>query len=121
VRGFLESYLASDQEFELRFASVMLMKAFITDESIDGTLQALAQIRHDGYYAKMAVAWAIAECCVGYRDKTFELLRSGRLDDFTQNKTIRKIKESYRVSPEDKLLASSLKRGRSKAGRKDES
>lgn len=116
IRGFLDGYLLSGKEFELRFAGVMLMKAFITDEYIDTTLHALSQIRHDGYYAKMAVAWAVAECCVNYRDKTFELLKSGRLDDFTQNKAIQKIKESYRVSPGDKERANSFKRGRSKAG-----
>lgn len=39
-----------------------------------------------------------------------QLLRNGQLDLFTHNMTIRKIRESYRISAEQKTAAAALKR-----------
>ena len=52
-------------------------------------------------------AWAVCECFVKFPALTFPLLRRKTLPAFTQNKAIQKIRESYRVSREDKeaLLA----------------
>lgn len=111
AREFLNRYLASDREFELRFAIVMLLCYFVTDEYIDDTLAVLINIRHDGYYVKMAVAWAISVCFVKQREKTLPLIESHAIKDgFTHNKALQKIIESYRVSAQDKVRIKSLKR-----------
>ena len=55
-REFLQQYLASPREYELRFAVVMLMNYYNDDTYIDSTLKELNNVRHDGYYVKMAVA-----------------------------------------------------------------
>ena len=94
---FLQKYLNSDKEFELRFAIIMLLDYYITDEYIDKVVNILDNINHDGYYVKMAVAWAISVCYIKYPDKTYKYLKKNKLDNFTHNKSIQKIKESYRV------------------------
>lgn len=104
VLNFIDSYLFSPLEYEARFAAVMLMNGFLTDESIDHVLDAYSSIRAEGYYAKMAVAWGLSICFVKYREKTLALLERRRLDPFIQNKTIQKIRESKRVSKEDKAM-----------------
>lgn len=53
VWEFLKEYYNSDEEFELRFLSVMLLWHFTTDEYTDESLRILANIHHTGYYAKM--------------------------------------------------------------------
>ena len=50
----------------------------------------------------MAVAWAVSVCYVKFPEKTRAFLLNNELDDFTHNKSIQKIRESYRVSKAEK-------------------
>lgn len=110
VFTFLQPYFKSSREFELRFASVMLMDFYLTDEYIDAALRLLDEIHHDGYYVKMAVAWALSVCFVKYPEKTMRLFKMNRLDDWTYNKALQKILESYRVDDNTKKIIRSMKR-----------
>ena len=58
----------------------------------------------------MAAAWAVSVCYVKFPEKTEVFLRKNLLDDFTHNKAIQKIRESYRVSKEDKERLKELRR-----------
>jgi 3-methyladenine DNA glycosylase AlkD len=107
---FLKTYTDSDREFELRFASVMLMDYFIDGEYIGDVLKLLDGIRHEGYYVKMAVAWALSVCFVKFPEKTMEYLKNNSLDNFTYNKALQKITESNRVDGNTKNLMRSMKR-----------
>lgn len=109
VYVFLQPFLASDDEYEIRFGVVMLLAHFITDEYIDCLLEWMTKIRHDGYYVKMAVAWTISAAFIKQRDKTLALIARQTLDPFTQNKAIQKTRESFRVSDEDKQLLKKYK------------
>ncbi len=102
--AFLQPYLRGREEFALRFAVVMLMDDFLTEDYIDRVLDTLSGIRHDGYYVNMAVAWALSECFIQFRDPTLALLRRQSLSPWVQNKAIQKCRESRRVTPEDKAL-----------------
>ena len=101
-RQFIESYLNSDKEFEIRFAVVILLQKYITDEYINSTLTALENIKNDKYYVKMAVAWALSVCYVNFPEFTTELFSKYTLDKWVQNKAIQKCRESLRVSKEQK-------------------
>lgn len=110
VWQFLEGWLKSDQEYEIRFGVVMAMAHYIDKVYIDKVLQWMDRISHEGYYVKMAVAWALSVCYIKFPEKTMVLLRSNRLDDFTYNKALQKIVESYRVSAEEKKIIRGMKR-----------
>ena len=58
----------------------------------------------------MAVAWAVSICFIKFPEKTQILLKSNKLDNFTHNKSIQKIIESYRVDKEVKNELRKLKR-----------
>lgn len=107
---FIKPYLRSDKEYELRFALVVLMQYFITEEYIDTVLDIYGRVRHDGYYVKMAAAWGISVCFVKFRDKTLDFMKTCDMDKFTYNKAIQKIRESYRVSDEDKEMLRGMKK-----------
>ncbi len=107
---FVLPYLKSQNEYEVRFAVVILMQYFVIDEYINDVLKNYDDIRHKGYYVKMAVAWGISICFVKYRNITLEYLASCNLDDFTYNKSVQKMIESFRVSREDKEMLRSMKR-----------
>jgi 3-methyladenine DNA glycosylase AlkD len=107
---FLQPYLVSKKEYELRFAVVMLLNYYIEDAYLERVLQILDQIKHDAYYVKMAVAWALSICYVKQPEKTMAYLQQNQLDDFTYNKALQKITESLRVDSETKNLIRGMKR-----------
>lgn len=108
--SYIREYEESREEYELRFLIVSLLAHFITEDYIDDILALFDRIRHDGYYVKMAVAWAVSVCYVKFPETTRAFLQENSMDDFTQNKSIQKIRESYRVSKEEKDALRSLKR-----------
>lgn len=111
---FLQPYLKSDKEFELRFGVVMLMDFYVTPEYIYELLRIFDNIHHEGYYVKMAVAWALSVCLVKEWDKSFAYMGSSEnhLDDFTFAKTVQKCRESFRLTSEQKESLKVLKEKR---------
>ena len=88
----------------------MSMLYFFRDAFIDDVLAKCVAIRHEGHYVKMAVAWALSVACVTYPKKITACLTSNALDRETHNMTIRKIRESYRISPAQKTTIKRLAR-----------
>lgn len=99
---FLEKYINSKKEYEIRFALVMYLNYYLTEDYIDEILQKVDKIANKEYYVQMAIAWLISFAYIKQKDKTEKYLQKNKLDQFTQNKSIQKIRESYRVSKEDK-------------------
>ena len=60
----------------------------------------LDSARSDDYYYMMAKAWTLSVCFVKFPEITMDYLKRGTLDITTMRMTVRKICESYRVSPE---------------------
>lgn len=110
VWEFVQPYLLSQKEFELRFGIVMLLCFYIEDEYIDRVLTLFDGVKHEGYYVKMAIAWAISICFVKYPEKTMMYLQKSTLDNFTYNKALQKITESFRVDKTTKAIIRSMKR-----------
>ncbi|SFL75752.1 DNA alkylation repair protein [Pelosinus propionicus] len=110
VWDFLQPFLLSQKEYDLRFGIVMLLTFYIEDEYIDRVLLLFNQVHHESYYVKMAAAWALSICFVHYPEKTMIYLTDNELDDFTYNKTLQKITESFRVSKETKVIIRNMKR-----------
>ena len=110
VWEFLQPYLASDREYEIRFGVVMLLNYFADDKYLDRVLQRFDRIKHEGYYVKMAVAWAVSACYVHNPERTMAYLKDNALDDFTYNKALQKIIESLRVDAETKNRLRGMKR-----------
>lgn len=108
VWEFLQPYLASRDEFELRFGVVMLLDYFIVAEWIDKVLETLFSLDSEDYYAQMGIAWAISVCMVKFFDKTVEYLKQGRLSPVIYKKSIQKGCESLRLTKEQKVFLRSL-------------
>ncbi|MGG2107843.1 DNA alkylation repair protein [Lysinibacillus pakistanensis] len=107
---FLQPYFSSHKEYEVRFGVVMLLNYFIDHQYIQCVLNIINAIKHEGYYVKMAVAWAISICYVKDPLVTMNYLRNNSLDDFTYHKALQKITESNRVEKEAKNLIRQMKR-----------
>lgn len=110
VWQFLQPYLRSSEPYEIRFAVVMLLNYYVDDEYIGEALRLLDSIRHEDYYVKMAVAWAVSIYFVKLPAPTLAYLKQCTLDNETYNKALQKIIESTRTSKETKDLMRSMKR-----------
>ena len=108
--NFIQKYLKSKKEFELRFAIVMMLDYFTDEKYVDNVLTILDNIKHDAYYVKMAVAWTISVAFVKFQAKTMKYLKKNNLDDWTYNKSLQKICESLRVDEKTKKAIKEMKR-----------
>ncbi len=110
IWNFITKYQTSSQEFELRFMIVMMMDYFLTTKKLPEVFAIVNQIKSEAYYVKMAIAWLVSMALIKQRDETLAFLEKNNLPDWTQNKAIQKIRESYRVSDADKQLVLRYKR-----------
>lgn len=97
----LES-LGMEEEFSVRMGAALMLDHYKTEEWADRALGCLGGITHPGYYAQMAAAWALAEFYLDFPGKTLPLLQSGKIPPEILRKTLQKIRESRRPSPEEK-------------------
>ena len=107
---FIRPRFRSEAEYEVRFAVVMALGNFVDQAHIEDLLQLLDGIRHEAYYARMGVAWAVSVCYIKFPERTHAWLESCSLDDWTFNKSLQKIVESYRVSDAAKQQIRVMKR-----------
>lgn len=107
---YLNSWIAADTEYGIRFGLVSMLSHFVDEAHIHEIFRVCSQIHNDGYYAKMAAAWLVSVCFAGFPEETYAFLQDNQMDDFTHNKSIQKTCESYRVSKEHKALIRKLRR-----------
>ena len=108
---FLQKYLKSKKEFEVRFGIVMILDYFIEKEYLEDNFKIFNSIKVDKYYVQMAVAWAVSICLIKFYKETVKYLQEeADLDKFTYNKSIQKAIESYRITDEQKDFLRELKK-----------
>lgn len=108
---FVRECAESDVEFRKRFGLVMMMSYFHEAPWLHEVMAVYRGFHHEGYYARMGAAWGLATLWLYARNDALNILRDNLWDDFTHSKAIQKLRESYRISDEDKALALTLKRG----------
>jgi possible DNA alkylation repair enzyme len=106
----LTSKLLATNPWEQRFILVMLLAYYVEDKYLKDIFKICEQIKSDEYYVNMAKAWLLSVCYVKHKDETYKFLEETSLDDWAVNKSIQKIRESSRVTKEDKEKILVLKR-----------
>ncbi len=110
---FIQPYLASPHEYEVRFALIVMLGYLIQQERMENIFSICERVKHEGYYVRMAIAWLLATCCAHYPTETYAYFMHNTLDAWTHNKAIQKCIESYRISPELKTALRHLKKASS--------
>lgn len=108
--NYFSRLIDTNDEFRMRVSVVMRMSHFIDDDHMESFLEDMAIHDHPGYYYRMGAAWAVSVCYVKYPEITRRYLESNSLEPWTHNKSIQKIRESLRVSAEEKESLKALKR-----------
>lgn len=146
VWEFLQPYLYSDQEYEVRMALILLLSQFLKYDCdnkkiarnrkvcmndisdsfpnkelsvctraqypyLEKILAALNRPFGQGYYARMAAAWLMAETFVCFPYESTRMLASEcHMDVWTRNKALQKIRESLNPDQAVKDYMKSLKK-----------
>lgn len=108
--NFLSDYISSSDEFSLRFGIVMLKDYFLTGEYAESAIYIISRMNHEGYYARMAMAWFMATAYVSYPELTLKYLSESKFDKWTYNRSLQKMIDSYMISDEEKKKLRDLKR-----------
>ena len=107
----IEPLLKDELEFHVRVGLVLLKCYYVDFDYLAVIFDRVEELatRKD-YYIKMAIAWLVAECFIKYPEETMVYLKISRLPKWTYNKTISKICDSYRVTPEMKEILKKMRR-----------
>ena len=103
-QDFALECLQSEAEFTVRYGVIALMTNFLDEAHIDQVFAALRNVKHDGYYVKMALAWLYATTAVHFFDLTLAELENEHIDAWTRNKSYQKMRESRRFTPEEQEI-----------------
>ena len=93
--------LQNEDEFTVRYGVISLMTNFLDEAHIDQVFAVLRNVKHDGYYVKMALAWLYATAAVHFFELTLAELENEHIDAWTHNKAYQKMRESRRFTPEE--------------------
>ena len=99
---YFTKYLKSNKEFKIRVCLIVYLNFYTKKEYIDKIIDNILKIKTNDYYVEMAIAWLLAEIYLIDKEKVINLLKNKKLNKFVNNKTISKLRDSYRVSKEDK-------------------
>ncbi len=99
---YFQKLLKKEEPFTIRVGLVTILNFYIKKEYLEMIFQSIDEITSDHYYVNMATSWLLAEMFICYPIETEEYLKKAKINDFTMNKTISKIRDSYRVSKEKK-------------------
>ena len=103
-QDFALECLQSEAEFTVRYGVISLMTNFLDESHINQVFAALRDIKHDGYYVKMALAWLYATAAVHFFELTLAELEDEHIDAWTRNKAYQKMRESRRFTPEEQEI-----------------
>ena len=107
---FIFPLFRDTRTYYVRFSVVMALKYFVDREHIGMVFEEFDKVKNRDYYSQMAVAWAVSCYFIKFKEETFEYLKDNNLDDFTFNKALQKIVESYCVDEETKSIIRRMKR-----------
>lgn len=94
----IDDLIKSNKIYHIRVGLILLLCFYVEEEYLDLICKYLDSIKSDEYYVNMAEAWLLCEIFIKYEDFGLRYLENNQLNKFTINKTISKIRDSYRVS-----------------------
>ena len=99
----VEELLKDDYLFAVRVGLVILLNYYVEEEYLSKIFDLVDSVNREEYYIKMAIAWLLSICYIKYPKETSKYLDKTKIDNFTYNKTISKICDSYRIDKETKI------------------
>lgn len=108
--SYFLNLLHSTKPFTIRVGLITILNNYIQEENLPFIFQTINKIKSENYYVNMGIAWLLCEIYIHFPLQAEQFLTNTTLNDFTINKTISKIRESYRISKETKKRILKYKR-----------
>ncbi len=108
--NYIKNKIKNTNPWIKRFCFVLLLDYFLEDKYIKEIFNLTNKYNTKDYYVNMAIAWLISIAYIKNKNATINYLKNNKLDNFTHNKAIQKIRESTRITLEDKELIKNLRR-----------
>ncbi len=108
IKPKLLRFIKSKDTFVHRFAIVVLLNYYLDEPNLN-TIFKLISDKED-YYIMMAEAWLLATAYTKCPSITYEYLKNAKLSMPLKKKTLQKIKDSYRISDENKQIIAAVLR-----------
>ena len=105
----IKKWIRSKETYTIRFGVGMLMEHFLDDDFDPKYPEWVSKLRSGEYYVNMMIAGYFATALAKQYDTVLPYIEEHRLDRWTNNKTIQKAVESYRITPEQKEYLRTLK------------
>ena len=98
----IDNLIKGNKTYEIRVGLILLLCYYVEEKYIELIFKYLDSINSDEYYVNMAMSWLVCEIFIKYESLGLKYLEHNKLNKFTINKSISKIRDSYRVSKEMK-------------------
>lgn len=109
--SFAKRLLKEKNLFLRRMAYVLFIFNHNIDENdVDILIKTIQDNPDSEYYVAMAQAWLLATLAIKYFSKVYQFLLTGNISKDLLSKTKGKIRDSFRIDEENKLLIKNLKR-----------
>lgn len=108
--NYIKNKIKDPNPWIKRFCFVLLLDYFLEDKYIKEIFNLTNKYNTKDYYVNMAIAWLISIAYIKNKNATINYLKNNKLDNFTHNKAVQKIRESTRITLEDKELIKNLRR-----------
>ncbi len=105
----IKKWLKSEHTYTVRFAIGVLMQHYLDEDFKPKYAELVANVRSEEYYINMEIAWYMATALAKQWDMVIPYLEQSKLDTWTHNQTIKKARESYRITDEQKEYLKTLK------------
>lgn len=94
----IDSLIKSENEWHVRVGFVMLLCYYVETDYLDTIFDYTSKYdSSENYYVSMSVAWLLSVVCVKFPDQCTSYLKTHKISENTFKRTIRKIKDSYRI------------------------
>ena len=94
---FIKKCIKSKEEYKVRFAIVSLLTFYLDDNFTEEINELVINVNREEYYINMARAWYFSFALIKQYNKTIYIFKDKLLDKWTNNKSIQKARESFRV------------------------
>ncbi len=103
---YLQTCLKKEEEYTVRFALVMELNYYLEENRVADILNGLEELYQKDVaqprYVQLAAAWLLAEMYIRFPIPVQCYFENNSLDEFTQRKSLQKIRESQRVNAAQK-------------------
>lgn len=110
IFSFAEECAASSAEYTARLGAVLLLWYYAGPGFLPRSLNAYRKLQCPAFYARMAAAWGYSVFAAADFAATIAAMRAAGLPDEVWNKALQKMRESRRITPEQKQWCKENKR-----------